>query len=58
MVPTLATATGVSSQSYQVSIEGNTEFEQSLNYLDRIFGDWSANSKSLLQRAQQNIFQA
>ena len=52
-VPTLSAATGLpNSGNYQVNIEGNTQFEQSLNYLDKIFADQAASSgTSFLQRA-------
>ena len=58
-VPTLAAATSLPNRgNYQVNIEGNTQFEQSLNYLDKIFADQAASGSSFLQRASQNIFQA
>ena len=46
--PVFAAATGLPGQNYPVNIQGNTEFEQSANYLDRIFGESAAKSQSFL----------
>ena len=57
-VPALAAATGVPGSNYLVGIEGNTQFNQSINYMDKVFDGQSTSGQSFLQRASQNIFQA